>query len=929
MSATFGSTGFQSALRGRRNERAALDGLLAGARAGRSGVLVLRGEAGIGKTALLDYAVAAASDAYRVVRATGVESERELPFAALQQLCAPMLDRLDRLPAPQRHALRSTFGLGTGPAPDRLLIGLAVLSLLSEVAEDRPLLCVVDDAQWLDHASALAVAFVARRLLAEPIVILVAARERPGAFAGLPEIAINGLHDAAARELLGSVIPERLDERVVDQLVAETHGNPLALLELPRGLSPAQLAGGFAVPAALSLPARIEERFGQRFEALPAATRQLVLVAAAESSGDQSLLWRAAGRLGIPSHALEPAESAGLLELGVKIRFRHPLVRSAVHRAATPQERRAAHRALAQATDRDADPDRRAWHRAEASVGPDEGVAAELEQAAGRAQARGGLSAAAAFLERAAALTLDPPRRARRMLAAARAKYEAGALDDAVALLAEAEGGTLDNLELVRADLLRAQIMYAVKRGSDAPALLLDAARRLQGAEPDLARATLLEALEAARFAGPLGSTVGVAEVSEAALARPLLERPLSPADLLLHGFATQYTKGYAAAVPVLKDALSAFRHEPALPPRDARWLTLACRAAGDVWDDEAWRLLSARSLARAREAGALTTLPLFLTTVAYMQVISGELDSAASLQDEVALITELIGTPPHRYIALWLAALTGREADLAELVHATEAEAEARGEGFSLAITTLAQAVLANALGRHEEALVAVRHTVEVDITSEMGSPRAVAELVEAAVGSGDRALAERAMARLVQTTRPSGTDWALGVEARSRALMAEGDAAETAYREAIERLGRTGVRLQLARSHLAYGEWLCRDRRRAAVAREHLQIAYDMLTAMGAEAFAGRARRELLAIGGHAPERRVATPPELTDQEAQIARLARDGLSNADIGARLFISRHTVAYHLRKVFAKLDITSRNKLGRALPDAADGGGQG
>jgi DNA-binding CsgD family transcriptional regulator len=913
------------ALRGRRDVCATLDNLLEAARAGRSGVLVLRGEAGIGKTVLLKHAVASSSD-FRVVQATGVESERELPFAALQQLCAPMLDRLDRLPAPQRHALRSSFGLGSGPAPDRLLTGLAVLSLLSEVAEDRPLLCVVDDAQWLDQASAHALEFVARRLLAEPIVILVAKRERRGAFTGLSELTINGLRDAEARELLASAIPERLDERVMDQLVAETRGNPLALLELPRGLCPAQLAGGFAVPGGLSLSGRIEERFGQRFEALPDATRQLVLLAAAEPSGDQALLWRAAERLGIPGAALEPAELAGLLEIGAKVRFRHPLVRSAVYRAATPQARRETHRALAEATDRDADPDRVAWHRAEASVGPDDGVAAELEQAAGRAQARGGFSAAAAFLERAAALTVDPGCRARRALAAAQAKYEAGALDDALALLVEAEGGALDDLERVRADLLRAELVYALKRGSDAPALLLDAARRLQHAEPDLARATLLEALEAARFAGPLGSAVGVAEVSEAALASPHLERPPSPADLLLQGFATQYTEGYAAAVPLLKDALAAFRHQAALAPADARWLTLACRAAGDVWDDETWRLLSARSVARAREAGALTALSLPLTVVAYIHVISGELDAAASLQDEVTLITEILGTPPHRAIALWLAALTGREADLAELVGATEAEAERRGEGFAFAITTQAQAVLANGLGRYDEALVAIRHALEVDITSEMSSPRVVAELLEAAVGSGDRALAERALGRLVQTTRPSGTDWALGVEARSRALLADGDAAEAAYRESIERLGRTRVRPQLARSHLAYGEWLRRDRGRADAAREQLQIAYDMLSAMGAEAFAGRARRELLAIGGQVQARPVATRRELTDQEARIARLARDGLSNADIGARLFISRHTVAYHLRKVFAKFDISSRNQLGRALRDSADGG---
>ena len=533
-------------LRGRRDECAVLDRLLEGARGGRSGVLVLKGEAGVGKTALLEHAVGSASD-MRGIRAAGVQSEMELAFAALHQLCMPLLEWLERLPGPQRDALATTFGLSEGAVPDRFFVGLATLGLLSEAAEERPLVCVVDDAQWLDRASAQVLAFVGRRLGAEPVVMLFGVREPSEEFAGLPKLVVEGLSDRAARDLLASVIAGRLDERVADQIVTETRGNPLALLELPRGLSSAQLAGGFGLPGALSLEGRIEESFQQRLEALPEDTQRLLLVAAAEPGGDPTLVWRAAERLSITGTALEPAELTGLIEIDGSVRFRHPLVRSAVYRAASAQQRRRVHRALADMTDAETDPDRRAWHLAEATAGPEESVAAELERAAGRAQARGGLAAAAAFLERAAALTPEPASRAQRALAAAQTKYEAGALDDALTLLATAESGALGDLERARVDLLRAQIAFASRRGSDAPPLLLKAARELEAVDPDLARATYLEALAAARFAGPLGRGAGVVEVSEAALAGPQPPQPPRPPDLLLQGLAVLFTEGYAA----------------------------------------------------------------------------------------------------------------------------------------------------------------------------------------------------------------------------------------------------------------------------------------------------------------------------------------------------------------------------------------------
>jgi DNA-binding CsgD family transcriptional regulator len=904
-------------LRGRRSECETLDRLLGHVRAGASRALVLRGEPGVGKTALLEYTIESAPD-FRVARAVGVESEMELAFAALQQLCAPMPDRLDRLPAPQRDALATAFGLSAGGAPDRFLVGLAALSLLSEVGEEQPLLCLVDDAQWLDRASAQALAFVARRLLAESVTLVFATRELNEAFIGLPELVVEGLRVADARALLGSVFPGPLDEQVRERLVAETRGNPLALLELSRSLTPADRAGGLRPPDALPLSGRIEESFRRRLEALPAATRRLLLIAAAEPVGEPTLVWRAAERLGIGAEALAAAEADGLLEIGARVRFRHPLVRSAAYRAASLEQRREVHRALAEATNAEVDPDRRAWHLAEATAGPDEDVAAELERAAGRAQSRGGLAAAAAFLERATALTLEPALRAGRALAAAQAKYEAGLLDDALALLAAAEAGAGDQLQRARARLLRAQIAFASRRGSDAPPLLLKAARDLEAVDVDLSRATYLEALSAALFAGRLARGGSVVEVSEAALAGPPAPTPPRPSDLLLDGLAIRFTEGYAAAAPILKRALSAFRRETLLPPQEARWLWLACWVAADVWDDETWTLLSTRQLQLVRDAGALTAIPFALSVRSAVQAISGELTEAASMVEEIRAVIEATGIPVIPYTELWLAALRGQEAELSELIETTAREALPRGEGFVLASTEFASAVLYNGLSRYDAALAAVRHAGERSY--EMGYRAwTLAELIEAAVRCREPQRAGRALERLAETARASGTEWALGVEARSRALLSDGDAAENLYREAIERLQHTRVRVELARAHLLYGEWLRREGRRVD-AREQLRTADDMFTTMGVEAFAERAERELLPTGERARKRSIETREDLTAQEAQIARLARDGLSNPDIGARLFLSPRTVEYHLHKVFAKLDINSREHLGRVLP---------
>ncbi len=896
---------------GRRQQCRALDGVLAEVRAGRSRVLVVRGEPGIGKTAVLGYAAETAPD-FRLARAEGVESEMELPFAALHQLCGRMLGRLGRLPGPQRDALGVAFGLRAGSAPDRFLVGLAVLGLLSEVAAGQPLLCLVDDAQWLDQASAQALAFVARRLDAESVALLFGTRDPAGegGLAGLPGLVLTGLPDADARPLLASVLPGRLDERVRDRIIAESGGNPLALLELPRGVTAADLAGGFGVAGPPPVTGRIEQSFLRRIAPLPQLTRRLLLLAAAEPVGDPALLWRAAGGLGIGADAAVPAEADGLLTVAARVTFRHPLVRSAVYQAAPAAGRRRAHRAIAEATDPGTDPDRRAWHRAQAAAGPDEDVAAELERSADRAQARGGLAAAAAFLERSAALTPDPGRRAQRALAAAQAKHQAGAFDAALALLATAEAGPLDEFQRARTDLLRGQIAFASSRGSDAPPLLLKAAKSLELLDVRLARETYLEALSAALFAGRLALGGGVQEVAQAARAAPSPPRPARAPDLLLDGLAVLITDGYPAGAPLLKRAVSAFRSEDISMREQVRWLWVACHAAIVIWDYETWHVLAVRQVQLARDAGALAVLPMALNSLAAALAWTG--DFAAALIAEAETLTEATGSQLPPYSALALAALRGNEAEASQLIEANANGVVRRGEGMGLANIQWATAVLYNGLGRYEDALAVVQQAAEYP--QELWSTLVLPELIEAAARSGKTASAADALQRLSETTRASGTEWALGTEARSRALLTDGAAAESLYREAIGRLGHSRLRMTLARAHLLYGEWLRRQHRRLD-AREQLRSAHELFTAFGMKAFAERAARELSATGERVRKRITDTPAKLTARETQIGRLAGDGLSNPEIAHQLFMSPRTVEYHLHKVFTKLAISSRNQL--------------
>jgi len=905
---------------GRRAECEALDRLVADVLAGASRVLVLRGDAGVGKSALLSH-LSDRVTGWRVVSAVGVESEMELAYSGLHQLCAPLLDHLDELPPPQRDALATVFGLSPRPAPDRFLVGLATLTLVAQAAEQDPLACIIDDAQWLDQASAQMVAFVARRLLAERVALVCAARTEieDGVLAGLPALPVGGLSDGDARPLLLGNLHIRLDTAVVDQIIAESHGNPLALLELPRTWRAEGLAGGFGLPGSQPVAGKIESSYVQRLLRLPADTQLLVLAAAAEPLGDLALLRRAASALGIEMAAATPAADAGLLQMRRRVEFAHPLIRSAAYRAAAAPDRYRVHRVLADATDAERDPDRRAWHRARATSGPDEEVAAELERSADRAQARAGLAAAAAFLARATDLTPLPAARTRRALAAASASVQAGAFDTARTLLTIARDGPTDELQRAQTDLISAQMAFASSRGNEATLLLLAAAQRLLPLNLRFARQTYLDAFSAAQFVARLNDGVGTAEVAQAVRSAP---RPpddeLSLGDLLLDAFVA-LTDDYAAAVPVGRNALTRLRRDPNSARENLRWLWQGCVLALELWDDQSAYALSDHHLQMARRAGALSELPLAFGSRTPVLVFCGELTTAASLVEENRSVQEAAGITEAPYGALILTAWRGQAREGRELIDVTMREASSRGEGVGVAICEYAHAVLCNGLGLYDEALIAARGAC-ADPQEMVAHNWGMIELVESAAGTGRIDLAADALDRLAGKARACGTDWALGIEARSRALLSEPDIAEREFRDAVERLSRTRVRAELARAHLLYGEWLRRGNRRVD-ARSELTLAYQMFTAMGMEGFAERTRRELLAAGATVRQRTVDAAHQLTEQEALVARLARDGLSNPEIGAQLFISARTVEWHLRKIFTKLGVGSRRQLGLALAD--------
>lgn len=914
----------KSRLLGRRRECAAMDRLIADVLAGGSRVLVVRGDPGAGKSALLAY-FSAQITGWRALSAVGVESEMELAYSGLHQLCAPLLSHLEELPTPQQDALATVFALRPGPPPDRFLVGLATLTLLAEAAENGPLACIIEDAQWLDRSSAQIFGFVARRLLAERVAVICAARRGSGdeVLAGMPELLLRGLPEAEARQLLLSSLHGPLDPTVVDQILAESRGIPLALLELPRTWSAADLAGGFGLPGSQPVASKIERSYLLRLRRLPADTQLVVLAAAAEPLGDPVLLRRAAEELGVDIAAVAPAADASLVKVRGRVEFAHPLLRSATYGAASAGSRRRVHRALAVATDKEVDPDRRAWHRARATAEPDEEVASELEGSAGRAQARGGTAASAAFLTRATELTPDPPTRARRALDAARANVEAGSFEAARAMLAVAEDGPLDDLQRARKDLVRAQLAFASARGTEATPLLVAAARRLEPLDLRLARATYLDAFSAAQFAARLNGGVGTTDVAQAVRAAP---RPpdddLTPGDLLLDAFVS-LAENYAEAVPSGIRALKRLLGDIPSSGERLRWLWQGCVLALELWDDESAFVLSEHHLRLARKTGALTELPLALGSRTPILVFCGELSAAAALVEEASSVREAAGISEAPYGALTVAAWRGRATEAAKLIEVAMREATSRGEGVGVAISEYARAVLHNGAGEYDEAFAAARNA-SLDPREMVAHNWGLSELVESASRTGHTDLALSALEELAGKAGATGTAWGLGIEARSRALLSRGSTAEGLFREAVEHLSRARVRGELARAHLLYGEWLA-VADRPLDARNELGAAHEMCSAMGLEGFAERARRGLLATGVTVRSTTNDRRDDLTPQEAHIARLAQDGMSNPEIGAQLFISARTVEWHLHKVFTKLRISSRGGLRQALADY-DGG---
>jgi DNA-binding CsgD family transcriptional regulator len=909
----------RDALRGRSRECQTLDRVLHDARAGQSRVLVLRGEAGIGKTALLEHLHERASGC-RVERVSGVESEMELPFAGLHQLCASMVDHFDHLPEPQRAALATIFGLEAGPPPDPFLLGLSVLSLVSDVAEDRPLVCIVDDAQWLDRATATTLAFAARRLCAEPVAVVFAVRE-PAAeptLTGLPELLIDGLAKDDALALLDAATVGMLHARVRERIVAETRGNPLALLELPRTLTAAELELGFGSPDPTAMAGRIEEGYRRQLLHLPVDARQLLVTAAVEPLGDVTLLWRAAERLGIDVDAAAPAEAAGLITLDGRVRFRHPLVRSVVYRTASVRDVRAAHRALAEVTDSAVDPDRRTWHRAHAVAGSDEAVARELELAADRARRRGASVAAAAFLQRAAELTADPTKRGARAISAAAAKVFAGELDSGLEMLATAELCPL--VPRRRAWVLRLRASLLSQRGqlSDRAQMFFDAAEAFDPVDAPTARDTYCNALGTQMAIGRLGGEQRLREFARAARRAPPGPEPPRTIDLVLDALAIRMSDGYEAGLAPARRALAACAEERDHGQQFHQWVWFAPPLAPEVWDDEAWHRITANVVRLNRDAGAINVLPMALQFRAEFELHAGASAEVDALLDENATIVELTGRRDlHSSLefAAWRA-----DDDASEVIDSVVQLMTGHGTGRTTGLGEFAKAVLHNGRGEYDDALAAARRACAFDDIGVYG--RCLVEYVEAASRSGARADAAWALQQLEPRTLASGTDWALGMLARSRALLSDDGETEALYRDAIERLGRTRMVAHLARAHLVYGEWLRRAQRRVD-AREQLRQAHGMLTAMGAAAFAERARRELLATGDKVRKRAIDARDALTSQEAQIARLVAEGASNPEIGSRLFISPRTVEYHLSKVFVKLGVKSRRELRTVLRERA------
>ena len=932
---------------GRAVECERLGQLLRAAREGLSGTLVLRGEPGVGKTSLLHYLAASAPD-FQVARVSGVESEMKLSFAALHQLLRPSLTTAGELPPPQRTALRLAFGLEDGAPPDGFLVGLAALGLLAGRAAARPLLCLVDDAHWLDHESAAALAFLARRLYADSIVMVFAVREpAPGSILleGLPELRLAGLDESAAGQLLATAAspvldgprrdgPRRLeprrdelgldglrleqpqlDEAVRQRIVAETRGNPLALIEIGQALEPGQLTGSAPLPEPLPLGRQLEQRYLQEIRGLPPDAQTLLLAAAADPTGDPDLLWRAGPQLGFTAAAAAPAEARRLIEIRDRIEFRHPLIRSAVYYGAPLAGRQQVHAALAAAIDPAAEPDRRAWHLAMAASGLDEAVAAELERAGDRARRRGGWTTAEAFYKRAAMLSTSQPARARRMLSAAGAACDGGTPRRAQAMLDEA-ATYRDPRHHGQVERVQGRIWHTMRRPADATAALLDAATELGPVDVRLARDILVEAVVQAQINGQLAPD-GATPADVARSARSLPLPPGTPAtvgDLLLDADTTLQLHGLQAAAPQLRQAISAARHEAGTAPETFRWLAAACSDATILADDIALHELAWRMEAQAREQGAAIALSLALSHAGVSELLAGRLAEAERCFHERVAIEEARGRD-WSIGPLLIAAWRGQAGPAETLLDRVAEEAARQGQGYQLGFAGYARCILELGRGQYEHAHASLTEGIHDSSQIKFVLP----DLVEAAERSGHHAAAQHLTSQLAGLAEASPVPRTLGFLARAQALTAREADAEPHYQAAIAHHIQTRGPAHRARSHLVYGEWL-RRARRPRDAREQLRTAYRLFAEMGAQGFAARARLELSAAGETVGPAAADVNHGLTPQEARVASLAAAGATNAEIAAQLYLSASTVDYHLRKVFRKLGVTSRRQLAPAIP---------
>jgi DNA-binding CsgD family transcriptional regulator len=900
-----GSTAVEKPVLGRHDEKLAVEELLSSARRGRSGVLVIEGEAGMGKSTLLQYASEQATG-FRVVRLSGVESEMELAFSGLHQLCLQLPLDNDRLPEPQLRALKLAFGLAPGVLPDCFLVALALLTLVSNLAQGGPCLLLVDDAQWLDQVTRQVLGFVARRLEVDPVAICFATREPLVDLGGLRAIQLDGLPSEVARQLLNTVLPGPVGPRVRDAILDISNGNPLAILEIPHGLSAVDLAGEVTFGGFSGRLNPVERNFEQRIAKLPTDTRTLLLLAAAEPQGNWAIVSRAADLLGVAPGALDAAELEGLCRVDRRggIAFHHPLVRSAVYRLSSSAHRQAVHQALATALELDHGRDRRAWHRALASIGPDEEIAAELERSATEATERGGIAAGAALLARSVALTPDTVRRNERTLLAAEAVMHSGNLDEARRFLDTAITAELNGPQLARMLQLEARLNYAVKPGAETIASLVEAAKQLLPHDANLARDTYLEALVAAMQRTSSDGKHGWIEIARSL--RALLDRskPLQAVDLLLDGLTTTVIEGHHAGAPILKRALQAYLRGDVGADEILRWWQLGFYAAAVVWDDVSWTEVMDCTVRVARESGSLLVLASALNYQAIAQLGAGDIDLADGAIQEGEGILASIGQPMALTARPVVEALRGSS-------HSTTTE-----DVYGLVADYTSAMMLANGRGDFQAGLDAAHRAMEHKV---IGKTMIWQEIIEVATGSGDQELARAALQVVRSQVEACGTDLGLGTLARCEALLSSGQEAEAQYQEAILRLSHSQAKLQNARAHLVYGEWLTREGRESD-ATHALQVAHELFRHMGAQAFAGRAERALEATGLHVGCASYVSPGQLTPRENQIARLAAQRQTNPEIAAQLFISSTTVDYHLRKVFRKLNVNSRRQLQEVLP---------